>query len=90
MAQEEITMPHKLVLNERAQLTMSGVTEVMSFDDTAVVLRTALGVLTVQGSQLQLKNLSLDGGNVAVDGSIAALHYEEPRQPGGWARRLFG
>ena len=90
MAQEEITMPHKLTLNERRQLTMSGVSEVVSFDDTAVVLRTAMGVLTVQGEGLQLKNLSLEGGNVAVDGSIAALHYEEPRQAGSWARRLFG
>ena len=90
MAHEEITLPHKLVLNERSQLTMSGVSEVVSFDDSVVVLRTALGVLTVQGKDLQLKNLSLDGGNVAVDGHIAALYYEEPRQPGGWARRLFG
>ena len=83
-------MPHKLALSERKQLTMSGVSEVMSFDDTAVVLRTALGVLTVQGKDLQLKNLSLDGGNVAVEGDIGALYYEEPRQPGGWLRRLFG
>lgn len=90
MVREEITMPHKLVLSERKQLTMSGVSEVMSFDDTAVVLRTALGVLTVQGKDLQLKNLSLDGGNVAVEGDIGALYYEEPRQPGGWLRRLFG
>ena len=90
MAREEITLPHKLVLNERSQLTMSGVSEVVSFDDSSVVLRTALGMLTVQGKDLQLKNLSLEGGNVAVDGHIAALYYEEPRQPGGWARRLFG
>ena len=90
MVREEITMPHKLALSERKQLTMSGVSEVMSFDDTAVVLRTALGVLTVQGKDLQLKDLSLDGGNVAVEGDIGALYYEEPRQPGGWLRRLFG
>ena len=90
MAREEITLPHKLVLNERSQLTMSGVSEVVSFDDSVVVLRTALGVLTVQGKDLQLKNLSLDGGNVAVEGDIGALYYEEPRQPGGWLRRLFG
>ena len=86
----EDQFPHKLTLNERKSLTMTGVTEVVSFEESLVVLNTSLGVLTVQGSQLQLKNLSLDGGNVAVDGSIAALHYEEPRQPGGWARRLFG
>lgn len=81
-------MPHRLCLNERQQLTMTGVTEVVSFEETAVVLHTALGTLTVQGSGLQLKTLSLEGGQVAVDGDISALIYEEPRL-GGW-RRLFG
>lgn len=89
MAQEQLQLPHKLTLNERKQLTMTGVTEVVSFDDTAVVLRTALGTLMVHGQQLQLKTLSLEGGQVAVDGHISALVYEESRQGGGW-RRLFG
>ncbi len=80
-------LPHKLQLSERKVLTMTGVTEVVSFDETAVVLQTSLGLLIVQGQQLSLKNLSLDGGQVAVEGSISALAYEEPRQSG-W-RRLF-
>ena len=85
MAEEHL--PHKLQMNERKSLTMTGVTEVVSFDESAVVLQTSLGLLIVQGQQLQLKNLSLDGGQVAVAGNISALSYEEPRQ-GGW-RRLF-
>ena len=84
---EQEQMPHKLQLVDRQKLTMSGVTEVVSFDEAAVVLQTSLGLLIVQGQQLSLKNLSLDGGQVAVDGTISALSYEEPRQ-GGW-RRLF-
>lgn len=84
----ETQLPHKLSLNERRELTMTGVTEVVSFEENAVVLRTALGTLIVQGTGLQLKTLSLEGGQVAVDGSISALIYEEPRL-GGW-RRLFG
>ena len=80
-------LPHKLQLSERKNLTMTGVTEVVSFDETCVVLQTSLGLLIVQGQQLSLKNLSLDGGQVAVDGTISALSYEEPRQSG-W-RRLF-
>ena len=83
-------MPHRLCLNERRQLTMPGVTEVVSFDDTAVVLQTSLGTLIVQGKELQLKTLSLEGGQVEVDGNVSALAYEEPRQAAGWKRRLFG
>ncbi len=81
-------LPHKLCLNERKELTMTGATEVVSFDDTTVVLRTALGTLLVQGQQLQLKTLSLEGGQVAVEGNISALFYEEPRQGFSWRRFL--
>ena len=87
MAEEHL--PHKLTLDERKKLTMTGVTEVVSFDEESVVLKTGLGTLVVQGHQLQLKPLTLDGGNVAVEGSIGALTYEEPKQPGGWVSRLF-
>ena len=82
----EERFPHKLTLNERKNLTMTGVTEVVSFDETAVVLRTALGLLTVQGQGLKLKTLSLEGGQVAVDGEISALVYEEPRESSLWQR----
>ena len=84
---EEAHLPHKLQLNERTSLTMTGVAEVVSFDENTVVLQTSLGLLIIQGQQLQLKNLTLEGGQVAVEGSIRALSYEEPRQTG-W-RRLF-
>lgn len=84
---EEARLPHKLQLNERESLTMTGVAEVVSFDENTVVLQTSLGLLVIQGQQLQLKNLTLEGGQVAVEGSIRALSYEEPRQTG-W-RRLF-
>ena len=87
---EELQLPHKLTLQQREALSMTGVTEVVSFDDAAVVLRTGLGTLVVQGQQLQLKQLTLDGGNVAVDGHISSLTYEETRTPGNWLGRLFG
>lgn len=89
MVQEKPQLPHKLTLNQRKSLTMDGVTEVVSFDDTAVILRTALGVLSVHGQELQLKTLSVEGGQVAVEGTVSALVYEEPRQDG-WLRRLLG
>ena len=83
-------IPHKLNLEERRKLAVTGVTEVVSFDEDSVLLRTALGTLLIQGQQLQLKTLTLEGGNVAVEGQISALTYEEPRQEGGWLRRILG
>ena len=88
--ESERMLPHRLTLSERKELTMTGVTEVISFDENAVVLKTNLGNLTIHGKSLQLKNLSVEGGQVAVDGQIAAFIYEEPRPTGGALRRLFG
>ena len=80
---------HTLTLHERKKLTMRGVSEVVSFEENLVQLRTGLGDLAVHGQQLQLKNLTLEGGEVAVEGNISALIYQEPRS-GGWFSRLFG
>ena len=82
--------PHTLTLNSRNKLSITGVAEVVSFDDTAVVLKTGMGTLMVHGSDLQLKTLSLEGGQVEVDGVVSALVYEEPKESRGWLGRLFG
>jgi sporulation protein YabP len=87
--QDQMTLPHKLTLNSRKELSLTGVTEVIRFDEQAVVLKTALGILTVHGQGLHLKNLSLEGGQAAVEGTVSALIYEEPRKSGA-LRRIFG
>lgn len=86
---DKLEYPHRLTLNDRKALTMTGVTEVLSFDENAIALRTELGILQIHGSQLQLKALSQENGSMMVEGKISALVYEEPRQGGFW-RRLMG
>lgn len=90
MAEERMRLPHRLTLNERQQLLVTGVTEVVSFDENTVVLTTDMGTLMVGGTQLQLRNLSSEGGQVAVEGKVSAMSYEEPKTAGGWLHRLFG
>ena len=84
-----LQLPHRLTLDGRESLTMTGVTEVVGFDDTSVICKTHLGVLTILGSGLTLKALNVEDTNVAVSGHIDALSYEEPRPAGLW-QRLFG
>ncbi len=87
---EKESMPHKLVLDGRSRLSVTGVTDVLSFDEAAVLLRTEMGLLTVQGRELRLKTLSPEGGLISVEGNVASLVYEESRQKGGWLSRLLG
>lgn len=91
MAKEAIRQeaPHDLKLDNRARLSVTGVREVESFDEEAVVLHTTKGVLVIRGQQLHMQTLSIDGGQVAVDGTIDAMLYEEPQKQGGFFSRLF-
>ena len=81
--------PHAMTLKDRKHLSVTGVSEVVSFDENTVVLHTGLGTLVIQGRDLKLKTLTLEGGQVVVDGTVSALAYEEPRPQGGWLRRLL-
>ena len=87
MTEGQNQLPHQLTLHERSHLAVTGVTEVVRFDEEAVILRTSQGVLVVQGTQLQLK--TLEGGRASVEGKIGAMHYEENRQRGSLMHRLF-
>ncbi len=82
---------HRLTLEDRQHMSLTGVTEVDCFDDTVVLLHTNRGLLTVRGEGLQLKNLNLEGGQVSVDGTVTAIVYEQQvAREGGFLRRLLG
>ncbi len=75
-----------LRLQDRSKLTMTGVDQVVRFEDNLVVLATNQGRLHIHGQELQLKNLSLEGNQAAVEGQISALIFEEPRERGIFSR----
>lgn len=66
-----------LVLENREKLTVSGVLDVLSFDDQIVIVETELGLLTVKGENLRINKLSLDTTEVIVEGEIFNLAYSE-------------
>ena len=83
-------MPHNLVLEDRRLLTVSGVSDVDSFDEETVVVFTDLGELTVRGSNLHINRLSVDIGELTVEGNIAALIYsDEAPRSGGFFSKVF-
>ncbi len=83
---------HRLELEGRERLTVSGVEDVERFDESCIVMATCVGTLIVSGEELHIGKLSLDGGELHVDGHIDALTYEESAQQRGASllSRLFG
>lgn len=66
-----------LVLENREKLSISGVLDVLSFDDQIVILETELGLLTVKGENLRINKLSLDTAEVIIEGEISSLSYSQ-------------
>ena len=66
-----------LILENREKLSVSGVVDVLSFDDQVVMIETELGLLTVKGNNLRINKLSIDTSEVIVEGEISYLAYSE-------------
>lgn len=83
--------PHHIELRGRENLLVAGVEDVGRFDENEIVMTTSDGILVISGENLRIGSLSVEGGELRVDGRIDALHYEEPTAPrGGVFHRLFG
>ncbi len=66
-----------LVLENREKLSVSGVLDVLSFDDQVVIIETELGLLTIKGEDLRINKLSIDTSEVVVEGDIFSMNYSE-------------
>ena len=69
-----------LVLENRGKLSVSGVNDVLSFDDQVVMVDTELGLLTVKGENIRINKLSLDTAEVIIEGEISSLAYSQNKQ----------
>lgn len=80
--------PHRLVLDDRHLLTVTGIVDVDNFDETKIEARTELGGLIIEGEGLHIVRLMLENGELVVEGSIGGVAYVESR-PGGTERGGF-
>ncbi|MBR3816052.1 MAG: sporulation protein YabP [Clostridia bacterium] len=77
---DKLLMPHNITLKDRKHLTVSGVTDVDSFDEVTIVAYTDTGELTIKGEELKINRLNTETGELNVEGRISSLSYldEEP------------
>ena len=88
--QREAQKSHLVSMENRAKLSLSGVEDVIGFDEGMILLSTSLGSLTVRGEQLHIDRIDLDAGQLEVRGKVRELSYDEAPQTGGLWSRLFG
>jgi sporulation protein YabP len=64
-----------IILENREKLKVSGVQDVLSFDDQMIIVQTTLGLLTIKGENLRVNKLNIDTSDFSVDGNISSLSY---------------
>ena len=72
-----INIMQNLVLENREKLNVTGINEILSFDDQVVILSTELGMLTVKGSELKINKLNIDESEVKIEGNIINIGYSQ-------------
>ena len=81
---------HSVIVEQRKKLNMSGVTEVVGFEDETIILKTSLGGLTIKGQGLHIGSFSTQSGEINIDGIITALVYTgEESSKGGLLRKIL-
>lgn len=81
-----------IVLENRGKLSISGVNDVLSFDDEVIMVETELGLLTIKGDNLRINKLSIDTSEVIVEGNISYLAYSDKeieRNKGNLISKIF-
>ncbi len=83
-------IPHNCILEDRKKLSVSGVNDVGSFDENVITAKTDYGELTISGEKLHITKLSLEIGELAIEGVINSLTYADiTEKPGGFFAKVF-
>lgn len=82
MEQNTISKSHKLSLDNRKRLTMSGIKDVVSFDLTQILLESTQGMIHIKGNDIKVTRLSLENGEVDIDGTVDSITYSEVKAYG--------
>lgn len=80
---------HSILMENRQRVSITGVQDVDSFDESSVILVTDLGYITLHGVDLHISKLNLEEGQLIVEGEIIALQYSDADYAGGKGSGLF-
>ncbi len=75
MSENTVKKPHILTLDNRSLLSLTGVEDVVGFDEQTINIRLSDCTLVIKGTSLHISKLSLDSGDVVIDGRISSLQY---------------
>ena len=85
---------HRVIIEDRKRADLTGIKDLLIFDETEVVVDTAAGILSVRGGNLHMSSLNLERGQIGLEGEIREFFYDEsgaaPKGKGGLGRLFRG
>lgn len=87
---EEKRAKHNVIMADRVNLKVTGVLDVISFDEEMIVSETEMGIMILKGINLHVNRLNLENGELEIDGDIYNLMYEDKDHYGKPAKGIFG
>ena len=85
-----VKKPHNVIIEGRKSITVSGVSEIDSFDENAVIAITSCGGLNILGDDLHVNKLNTEDGELLVSGNIRAISYSDnTSSPKGFFGKIF-
>lgn len=81
---------HKIIISNRKSSVLNGVIDVLSFDVGEILLETELGMLVIKGNDLHVKRLTLEKGEIDIEGRIDSLTYSEVKNQTKQGESLLG
>ena len=85
----DVKQPHSVIIEDRSKLTITGVSDVDSFDEQTMVVYTDMGELTLRGTGLHISRLNTETGELNITGKVCALAYTDDRVKSGVLSRIF-
>ncbi len=91
MEESKKVLNHKVMIDARRRSSITGVLDVISFDAKEVLLETELGILTIQGDELHVNRLTLEKGEIDLDGTLDSFCYSDKKNNSGdsFLKKMF-
>lgn len=86
---KESGIHQEILLRDRTQLTVTSVEDVQSFDESCIILKSGFGMMAIDGSELHITQLSVDSGELLVEGKIGGVLFFDSAERKKKARRIF-
>lgn len=80
---------HKIILSNRRSCSLNGITDILSFDVSEILLETQLGMLMIRGKDLHVNRLTLEKGEVDISGEMDSFQYSDIKKGSGQKETLF-